>query len=134
MSQLSNLSPERRARLEEVYRRTELQKAEERRREADGKGNKPMDGNGPVFVPPTPLTSDVNIIKSDKYWTINGVDYRGTKVNVNLLKTFLDNGASRTQDEWVKYSLEAKRRGDFYTPSYPLFYSTLRAVIDNCVI
>ena len=51
MSHLSNLSPERQARMEQVFRRTEKQKTEERKRLADEQRNKPNDDSTKTTSP-----------------------------------------------------------------------------------
>ena len=40
------------------------------------------------------------------YWTIPNVTYRGVIGNVDIQKILLDNGASKEQSEWVKYSVK----------------------------
>lgn len=78
-------------------------------------------------IDPQPVLPIVNpiAVPSNTYWTIPGVKYRGNFVDVEVLKTLLDNGNSKTQDDWAKYSVDARKKGDFYIADYPLFYATL---------
>jgi len=62
---------------------------------------------------------------SGDFWTIPGVNYRGNVVDVQLLKNYLDNGNAKTQDDWARYSEQARAKGEFYLPDYPLFFATL---------
>ena len=137
MGLLSNLSPEIRARMEQVFRRTEEQKAEEmkrlkseaQKRTVDEQRNKSEDEREQEKQSRSnSQESDIIITPNSDYWTIKGVGYRGNEVDVNLSKTLLDNGSNKTQDEWAKYSTEAKKRKEFYTPDFPLYYSVLKAV------
>ena len=71
-----------------------------------------------------PIVNPTNI-PANTYWTIPGVKYRGNIVDVQVLKDLLDKGNPKTQDDWAKYSINARKRGDFYLPDFPLFYNTL---------
>lgn len=64
------------------------------------------------------------------HWRITGVPYRGNICPVDLLKTLLDGGAAKTQDEWVGYSREAQRQGAFHGADL-LLYHALFATLYN---
>ncbi len=68
------------------------------------------------------------IISSGDCWQVPGVEYRNGIYTINLLKALLDSGNDKTQDDWIRYSLEAKSRGDFYAGSMPLQYALFRAL------
>ena len=64
---------------------------------------------------------------SDGFWTIEGVSYRGQTHTVDLLKTLLDNGANKTQDEWAEYS----KISNFCTGDFPLYNSLFTALFNR---
>ena len=68
------------------------------------------------------------IITSQDYWTITGVNYRNKIETFDLLKSLLDNGNAKTQDQWVEYSKQAKAKGDFYTGDFPLYHAVFKAL------
>ena len=68
---------------------------------------------------------------SDGFWTIEGVSYRGQTHTVDLLKTLLDNGANKTQDEWVEYTKTQKQNNGFYTGDFPLYNSLFTALYER---
>jgi hypothetical protein len=72
-----------------------------------------------------PVNPNAPVASTGDYWEIPNVNYRGNTGNVQILKTLLDNGSSKTQDEWTQYSEQARKAGQFYLPDYPLFFSTL---------
>jgi hypothetical protein len=72
---------------------------------------------------PSPITQN-----SDEFWRIPQVEYRNGIYVVDLSKKLLDNGTAKTQDDWAKYSLESKPRGDFYVGDMPLYHSVFRAL------
>ncbi len=65
---------------------------------------------------------------NSNHWTITGVNYRNQIQEVRLLKTLLDNGNAKTQDEWIEYSKQARARNDFYTGDYQLYHSLFKAL------
>ena len=79
---------------------------------------------------PEPPTPTDNIKGSQDFWKIPSVSYRGNSVNVDILKTWLDNGTTKIQEDWASYSESARTNGAFYTPDYPLFYSALERAFD----
>ncbi len=62
------------------------------------------------------------------YWTISGVNYRNQIFTVDLSKSPLDNGNSKTQDKWAEYSKTARQRKDFYTGDFPLYHALFKAL------
>src|SRR3989344_201617 len=70
----------------------------------------------------------VNVRSNADAWSISGVEYRNGVYTVDLAKSLLDGRNSRQQAEWIDYSQEAIAKGEFYTPDYPLFYGTVRAL------
>ena len=81
--------------------------------------------------PKTKTNSD--IINLSDFWRIENVNYRGKIGDYELLKTLLDNGNAKTQDEWVEYSKITKPQGDFYVGDMPLYHSIFTALsrLDN---
>ena len=74
----------------------------------------------------TPLTQPIVVpASSGNFWTVPGVNYRNNVVDVQILKNYLDNGNTKTQDDWARYSEQARTKGEFYLPDYPLFFATL---------
>ena len=71
---------------------------------------------------------EMPVISSGNYWQVPGVEYRNGIYTVNLLKTLLDNGETKPQDEWIEYSLEARKKGEIYTGSMPFQYSLFRTL------
>jgi hypothetical protein len=57
------------------------------------------------------------------FWTIENVQYRNEIFKVDLLKTLLDNGNLKIQDEWSEYSKTAKQSGSFYVGDFPMYHS-----------
>ena len=122
---------------EVVMSADELRDEEERTREAqriaDEKAKKRAEQQSsqlesPSQAPPASKSPPIVITPNNRFWTINNVPYQGGLVEVDLARDLIDNGSAKTQDEWAKYSMAAKKRGKFYTPNYPLFYNILRSV------
>lgn len=57
------------------------------------------------------------------YWSIYPVTCQGKQERFDLLNGLLDNGAARTQDEWSKYTKEARARNDFGVESLPRYHA-----------
>ena len=68
---------------------------------------------------------------NDNFWTINDVQYRNQIYKVDLLKTLLDEGNSKTQDEWIEYSINAKKNNDFFCADMPLQYAIFKALYNS---
>ena len=62
------------------------------------------------------------------YWRIHNVEYNGETASYELAKTLLLEGERRSQEQWADYSLNARERGEFYTPDFPLLHGLIRAV------
>ena len=50
---------------------------------------------------------------------------------MDLLKTLLDNGNTKTQDQWAEYSRIAKQNNSFYTADFPLYNSLFTALFNR---
>ena len=77
------------------------------------------------------LGGSLEVHTSKDFWTITGANYRGKSVTVDLLKSLLDKGNARIQDQWVEYSKQAKTRKDFYVGDFPLYHAVFRALYQN---
>ena len=64
----------------------------------------------------------------DDFWRIEGVSYRKGIYTVDLAKSLLDNGITKTQDQWINYSKEAKPKQGFYLADMPLYHSIFKAL------
>ena len=67
---------------------------------------------------PNPPTTPVIVTPASTglaYFTIPQITYRSGVFDADILKTFLDNGTVKTQDDWASYSENARVRGEFYT-------------------
>jgi len=67
------------------------------------------------------------IQSAQDYWRVPGVNYRNGVYIVDLAKTLLDSGNAKTQDDWAKYTEEAKQKQDFYTGDMPLYHALFTA-------
>lgn len=81
----------------------------------------PSSNPTPKVQPSAPINS------SQGYWSIP-VNYRNGIYTVDLAKSLLDSGNAKTQEDWAKYSLNAKSRGDFYTGDMPLYHAVFSAL------
>jgi hypothetical protein len=77
---------------------------------------------------PAPQVPGTGIQANSDFWKIPGVNDRGKIGTYGLSKTLLDNGSSKTQDEWASYSEQAKQRQDFYLGDMPLYHSISTAL------
>ena len=57
------------------------------------------------------------------FWTITNVPYRNQLYDIDLLKTLLDNGATKTQDQWSEYAKQAIPKGEFHAADFPLYHA-----------
>ena len=69
------------------------------------------------------MTNSKNISSTSDFWTIQHVIYRNNFCKIDLLKTLLENGNLKTQDQWVEYSKQAKTNNNFYVGDMPLYHS-----------
>jgi len=58
-------------------------------------------------------------------WKIEGVEYKNGIYNVNLSKQLLDNGNSKTQQQWADYR---NQTNGFYTADMPLHHAIFKAL------
>jgi len=65
------------------------------------------------------------------HWCITGVPYRGNICPVDLLKTLLDGGAVKTQDEWAEYSRNAVQARGFHVGGFPLYHALFSILFRN---
>ena len=79
----------------------------------------------PVKPKQTPLETSLD------FWTIPNVEYKNGIYTVDLAKTLLDNGNSKTQDEWVEYSKQAQQKNGFYAGDFPLYHALFTALFRN---
>jgi len=70
---------------------------------------------------PNPNIS-IPVSNSGSYWRIP-VNYRNGIYTVDLAKSLLDNGTSKTQKDWAEYRKVAEPKGEFYTGDMPLYHS-----------
>jgi hypothetical protein len=67
----------------------------------------------------------------DDYWQIEGVNYNGEIYIVDLAKSLLDNGKSKTQDKWAEYREQAIKANEFYTGDMPLYHAVFSALFNQ---
>lgn len=67
----------------------------------------------------------------EDFWRIPNVNYRNGIYTVDLLKSLLDNGNSKTQEQWVEYSKQAKQNNNFYVGDMPLYHTIFTALSKN---
>ena len=67
----------------------------------------------------------INLTSTQDSWKIEGVEYRDGIYTVNLAKQLLDNGNSKTQQEWTNYRNQSN---SFYTADMPLHHSIFKAL------
>jgi hypothetical protein len=82
-------------------------------------------------IQPTPAQAGavqpvISPSNSGDFWRIN-INYRNAVYRADLSKSLLDGGIARTQQEWAKYTNDAKPKGDFYVGDMPLYFSILSA-------
>ena len=78
---------------------------------------------------PLPVTPAALAVQSTQdYWKVSGVNYKNGIYTVELAKSLLDSGNAKTQDNWAKYTEQAKQNGNFYTGDMPLYHSLFTAL------
>ena len=90
-------------------------------------GSTPGNTGGGAAVSP-------GIQSSADFWSISGVQYRNGIYTVDLMKTLLDNGTTKTQDAWATHYESGRDQNEFHIPDYPLFYGifkTLHTIRDD---
>ncbi len=80
--------------------------------------------------PKTPNQTPIPTLFKDSgtYWEIQGVEYKNKIHTVNLLKSLLDQGSLKTQEDWAQYSIQAKAKGEFCTGDMPLQHALFTAL------
>ena len=95
-------------------------------------------------LPPSPKpgtspgtgSRDIDVTSSGDFWSISGVPYGTEFYTVDLLKTLLNEGNAKTQDEWIEFRKEAIPKNEFYTGDMPLqhaLFTTLYKLRDDTV-
>jgi hypothetical protein len=64
-------------------------------------------------------------------WRVNNVNYRNGIYTIDLAKKLLDNGAEKTQDQWIEYSKQAILKNEFYLESFPLYHALFSSLFFN---
>jgi hypothetical protein len=77
------------------------------------------------------IQQDPQIISSEDYWTISGVNYRKGIYSVNLMKSLLDGGNKKTQYDWAEYSRTAQENNLPYTADMPLHHSVIKTAYEQ---
>ena len=65
------------------------------------------------------------------FWRFSNINYKNGIYQVDLAKSLLDNGNSKTQDEWIEYSRQAQRNNDFYLADFPLYFAVKLSLYEN---
>ena len=82
--------------------------------------------------PPNPtLKGDFSLEDLADFWTIHGISYRNEIYTVDLQKILLDNGSSKTQQQWSEFSKQAIQNNGFYVGNYPLYHSLFSSLYKN---
>jgi hypothetical protein len=79
------------------------------------------------FEVPHALDGRLKVFPEEDFWTIPNVRYRDQVCTYNLLKSRLDSGVERNQNEWINCSSQARSEGDFYVPDMQLCYAIIAA-------
>lgn len=137
----SNYHPKRRFDPDLAEKENKRIEAEARREALEGKlkgetkkAKEPASNESvPEVVPESvsKATPALEVRIEDKYWSFSGINYRNQIVTIDLLKTPLDKGKLKSQDDWVEYSLKARTRNDFYVGEMPLYHALFRAMFLN---
>jgi len=76
-------------------------------------------------------SGNVQVSDNPDFWKVEGVEYRNGIYTVELAKALLDNGNTKTQDQWIEYSKQVKARNGFYTGDFQLYHSLFTALYKN---
>ena len=87
--------------------------------------------NSPTFVPDVQGTKDFSFQDMNDFWRVNGVSYQNGIYQVDLLKTCLENNASKTQDQWAEYSNNSIKNNGFYVGNAQLYHSLFSSLFRN---
>ena len=73
------------------------------------------------------VSGEFSINNNPNFWAVTGVNYRDGIYHVDLQKELLDNGDSKTQDQWSEYS----KTNEFKLGDFPLYHSLFQALYQN---
>ena len=95
-----------------------------------------LDGDIPKQLTPetkTPINANPNFSLEDKvgFFRATGVQYRNGIYQVDLLKSLLNDGSSKTQDEWIEFSKGAIGKDGFRLGDFPIHYALFNALYQN---
>ena len=74
---------------------------------------------------------ETNLETLEDFWTIGNVEYRNGIYTVDLAKELLDNGNTKTQEQWAEYSKQAKQNNSFHTGDFPLYHAIFTTLFNN---
>ena len=77
------------------------------------------------------FSSDFSLEDLTDSYRVAGINYRNDIYQVDLKKDLLDNGNSKTQDEWIEYTKNAMQNNKFYVGDMPLYYSLFQTLFKN---
>jgi len=73
------------------------------------------------------ISQEFSINNNPNFWAVTGVNYRDGIYHVDLHKELLDNGDSKTQDQWSEYS----KTNEFKLGDFPLYHSLFQALSES---
>ncbi len=73
-------------------------------------------------------STNPSIQSSADFWSISGVQYRNGVYTVDVMKSLLDSGNAKKQDDWVALYDAARDKNEFHIPDYPLLYGVIRSL------
>src|SRR3989344_3960995 len=73
-------------------------------------------------------TTKPSIQSSADFWSLSGVTYRNSVYSVDLMKTLLDSGNAKTQDQWAAHYEAGRDQNEFHVPDYPLLYGIVKTL------
>ena len=77
------------------------------------------------------LSGEFSLEDKLDFWRFSNINYRNGVYQVDLAKNLLDNGNSKTQDDWIEYSKQAQRNSGFYIADFPLHFALKHALYSN---
>ncbi|MDD5649478.1 MAG: hypothetical protein PHF86_03545 [Candidatus Nanoarchaeia archaeon] len=88
----------------------------------------PKDNSNPVIDPVVPDINSKNIITDHPdFWTIHNINYNNQLYSTHLLKTLLDNGNSKTQEDWSIYT----KNNQFGVADLPFYFALFNTLYQN---
>ncbi len=79
--------------------------------------------------PPGQHTDKFSLETLADRWKLRGV--KGIEGYVELGNALLDNGNTRTQNQWADYTIKARKKNELGTPSYDTCWSIFETLYDN---